>query len=419
MRNAKRFAAIFGAVALGVAASGTAVLYANDDTNLQIAQEAEAASEADNGTESTDSSSTDLPSGDIAKTDLTSISDEEIAKSGVAEVAANVMPALVSITNTSVTEVQDWFRGMSYQVPSESLGTGVIMGENDNELLIVTNNHVVEGAQELTVSFIDEESVAATIKGTDANNDLAVVAVNLEDIPADTMEQIRVAQAADSDDVVVGEQVVAIGNALGYGQSVTVGYVSALNRTIQIQDNYQVSTYDDLIQTDAAINEGNSGGALLNLKGEVIGINSAKASSSGVEGMGYAIPTSKALPIIQRLMNRETRSKVSDEEASYLGIYGTDVTSQAQQLYGMPSGVYVSELPDGSPAADAGMKAGMIIVAFDGETVSGMSDLSDVMDYYKAGETVTVTVSVPGSDGQYTEKDLSVTLGSKKDAQLN
>lgn len=418
MRNAKRFAAIVGAVALGVAASGTAVLYANDDTNLQIAQEAEAASEAADGTEE-DSSTTDLPSGDIAKTDLTSITDEEIAKSGVAEVAANVMPALVSITNTSVTEVQDWFRGMSYQVPSEALGTGVIMGENDSELLIVTNNHVVEGAQELTVSFIDEESVSATIKGTDANNDLAVVAVNLEDIPADTMEQIRVAQAADSDDVVVGEQVVAIGNALGYGQSVTTGIVSALGRTIQIQDNYQVSTYDDLIQTDAAINEGNSGGALLNLKGEVIGINSAKASSSGVEGMGYAIPTSKALPIIQRLMNRETRSKVSDDEASYLGIYGTDVTSQAQQLYGIPAGIYVNELADGSPAADAGMKAGMIIVAFDGEAVSSMNDLSDIMEYYKAGETVTVTVSVPSTDGKYTEKDLSVTLGSKKNAQLN
>lgn len=419
----KVFAALMAAVTIGAAAGGVTILQANDSgAQLQIAGESESDSAEDGADEASSEaaqSATEtaaaLPTGSIAKADTPSVTSEQAQQSGVSEVAADAMPALVSITATSVQNVQDWFRNQSYEVQSESAGTGVIMGENDSELLIVTNNHVVEDATDLTVSFIDEESVSATVKGTDAGNDLAVVAVNLSDIPDDTLSQIRIANVGDSDELKVGEQVVAIGNALDYGQSVTTGIVSALGRDISVTENGTTVDYEDLIQTDAAINPGNSGGALLNMAGEVIGINSAKAGENGVEGMGYAIPTSKALPIIQKLMNRETRTKVDSSEASYLGIRGQDVTTDVQQLYGMPAGVYIVEVDSSTPASDAGLTQGMIITKFDDTDVTSMSSLQDILQYYKAGETVTVTVATQGQGGKYEEKDIEVTLGARAD----
>ena len=284
-----------------------------------------------------------------------------------------------------------------------------------DELLIVTNHHVVADSSELTVSFIDEESVEAVVKGTDAGNDLAVVAVKLEDIPAETMSQIRIANVADSEDVRVGEQVVAIGNALGYGQSVTTGIVSALDRTITVADESGYNDYTELIQTDAAINQGNSGGALLNMKGEVIGINSVKAGASGVEGMGYAISTAKAIPIIRNLMNKETRELVDDEDRSYLGIVGQDVTSNVAQVYGIPEGIYVTDVSENGPAAEAGITQGMIITGFDGNAVEGMDDLQDLLPYYAGGETVSITMAVQSEEGGYQEKEFTITLGLRSD----
>lgn len=321
------------------------------------------------------------------------------------------MPTIVAITNKSVQEVRSFYRGQTFQYESESCGSGIIVGENDTELLICTNNHVVEDANELTVSFIDESSYEAQIKGTDPSNDLAVIAVKLEDIDSDTMDQIKIAQPGDSDDMRVGEQVVAIGNALGYGQSVTTGIISAKDRTIDMSDG---SSYEDLIQTDAAINPGNSGGALLNMNGELIGINSAKASSSGVEGMGYAIPLSKALPILENLMSKETRSKVEDSEAAYLGINGEGVTSEVIQLYNVPAGVYVTAVGEDTPAEDAGLQRGDIITAFDGVAVTNMQELANRLKYYKGGETVEMTIQT-APNGAYEEKTVEVTLGLKSE----
>lgn len=420
-------AGVLAAVTIGAVAGGMASFSASqDDAQLQISDEAkgeadavseDAAKESEAAVEDAQPAEeeTDLPAGEITKADLVDVSDAAVANSGVAEVANNVMPAMVSITNTSVQEVMDWFRGGNFQYESKSLGTGVIMGENDEELLIVTNNHVVADSSELTVSFIDEESVEGVIKGTDAGDDLAVVAVRLEDIPAETMEQIRIANVADSEDVRVGEQVVAIGNALGYGQSVTTGIVSALGRTITVADESGYNEYTDLIQTDAAINQGNSGGALLNMKGEVIGINSVKAGASGVEGMGYAISTSKALPIIRNLMNKKTRELVSEDQLPYLGIVGQDVTRDVAQLYGLPEGIYVTELSEGGPSDQAGIIPGMIITGFDGESIDSMSDLQELLPYYAGGETVSITVSVQNEDGEYEEQSFDVTLGLRSD----
>ena len=420
-------AGVLAAVTIGAVAGGMASFSASqNDAQLQISDEAkgeadavseDAAKESEAAIEDAQPAEeeTDLPAGEITKADLVDVSDAAVANSGVAEVATNVMPAMVSITNTSVQEVMDWFRGGNFQYESKSLGTGVIMGENDEELLIVTNNHVVADSSELTVSFIDEESVEGVIKGTDAGDDLAVVAVRLEDIPAETMEQIRIANVADSEDVRVGEQVVAIGNALGYGQSVTTGIVSALGRTITVADESGYNEYTDLIQTDAAINQGNSGGALLNIKGEVIGINSVKAGASGVEGMGYAISTSKALPIIRNLMNKKTRELVSEDQLPYLGIVGQDVTRDVAQLYGLPEGIYVTELSEDGPSDQAGIIPGMIITGFDGESIDSMSDLQELLPYYAGGETVSITVSVQNEDGEYEEQSFDVTLGLRSD----
>ena len=323
--------------------------------------------------------------------------------SDVSDIVENTLPSIVSITNMSVQEVQNFFGGISQQ-ESESAGSGIIISQNDSELLVVTNNHVVEGSDTLTVTFNDGNSVEAQIKGTDSARDLAVVAVPLDKISDDTMNAIEVATLGDSDSLKVGEPAIAIGNALGYGQSVTTGIVSATGRTIDGFDG-------EYIQTDAAINPGNSGGALLNANGEVIGINSAKINSSAVEGMGFAIPISDASDVIQNLMNKETRSKVSDEERGYLGIKGYDVSEEGAQMYNMPTGVYVKEVMSGGGAEKAGLTKGSIITGFEGSSISGMSSLQEQLQYYKAGEEVTLTVQIPDKNGEYTEKDIKVTLG--------
>lgn len=356
----------------------------------------------------------------ISNTETVSGTDSTDSTGTVAQVAENAMPSLVTISTMSVEEMRSFFGGtQEYEV--EGAGTGVIVGKNDTELLIATNNHVVEGADSLSVGFVDETAVEGQIKGTDATNDLAVVAVKLSDISSDTMGQIKIATIGDSDELVLGEQVVAIGNALGYGQSVTSGYVSALDRNLQISsDNGTTNTYTGLIQTDAPINSGNSGGALLNMKGELIGINQAKSSTtqSGttVDGIGFAIPINKAQESLQNLMNQTTREKVDESQASYLGIQGADVSSEASQMYGMPTGVAVSAVVEGGPAAQAGMLAGDIITGFDGRTITGMSQLQDVLQYYASGETVEVTVQRT-DQGEYKEQTVSVTLGSASDAQ--
>ena len=342
----------------------------------------------------------------------------DFSYSNVADVAEAVMPSIVAITNKSVQEVNDYFFRRSFQYEATSAGSGIIVGSNDTELLICTNNHVVEDANELSVTFIDEQSYTAYVKGTDPDNDLAVVSVNLEDISDDTMDQIRIARTGNSDDMRVGEQVVAIGNALGYGQSVTTGIISAKDRTIEAaSDSYgsNATTYENLIQTDAAINFGNSGGALLNMNGEVIGINSAKASQSGVEGMGYAIPIAKAMPILEDLMSRQTRVRLEEDEIGYIGINGQSVSRDATMLYGIPEGIYVTYVEEDSPAMEAGLKEGDIITAFDGESITSMRDLQYMLQYYAAGETIDMTIC--SSSENYEETTLTITLGDRSAIQ--
>ena len=298
----------------------------------------------------------------------------------VTDIVKSAMPSIVSITSKSVQEVENYFgmfggRNSIQQQEVESAGSGIIIGKNDSELLIATNNHVIDGAETVSVSFVDNETYEATIKGTDSSKDLAVVAVPLSSISSDTMSKISVAAIGDSSKLEVGEQVVAIGNALGYGQSVTTGIVSATNRTLDSTDSSEAS-YDgiSLIQTDAAINC-NSGGALLNMNGEVVGINSAKLASTEVEGMGYAISMNDAYDTIEELMNETTRTKVTDDEKASLGISGTGVSEEAAQTYGIPSGVFVSQVTEGGAAEQAGITANSIITAFDGKMVTDISEL--------------------------------------------
>ena len=351
----------------------------------------------------------------------------------VADVAEASMPSVVAITSVSVQEIPDYFGIFGYgtqQYQSAGSGSGIIVGENDDELLIATNNHVVAGATTLSVCFIGkdvvnaeeetqnlasgdgdinvEDAVSAKIKGTDEENDLAVVAVKKSDIPEDTLSEIKIVQLGNSDGLIVGEQVVAIGNALGYGQSVTSGWVSALNRSIATDEG----TNTELIQTDAAINPGNSGGALLNMKGEVIGINSAKYADNAVEGMGYAIPISKAQPILEDLMNRKTRDKVDSDKTAYLGASVQDLPSEVSQMYNMPSGAFVTETVPGEAAEAAGIKKGDIIEKLDGQKVTGNQDLIDKLQYYEAGETVEVVVA-RADDGEYKDITMEVTLGTR------
>lgn len=350
----------------------------------------------------------------------------------VAAVAQASMPSVVAITTVSVQEIPSFFGYSSHQYKSASTGSGIIVGDNDDELLIATNNHVVDGATTLSVCFIwddvanaetetvnagdngdlnVEDAVSAKIKGTDADNDLAVVAVKKSDIPEDTLNQIKIAQIGSSDDLAVGQQVVAIGNALGYGQSVTSGWISALNRTISTDDG---TNSTGLIQTDAAINPGNSGGALLNMKGELIGINSAKYADSAVEGMGYAIPISKAKPILEELMNRETREKVDSSKKGYLGVSLANLTTEAIEMYNMPTGAFVRSVEDDSPAQEAGICKGDIIVKFDGQKVSDGDDLLDKLQYYKSGEKIEAVIA-RATNGEYEENTIELTLGTRPD----
>lgn len=333
-------------------------------------------------------------------------SSSSTGTSDIASIAKNAMPSIVSITNMSVQEVQSFFGGTQQQ-ESTSVGSGIIIGQTDSELLILTNNHVVEGNEKLTVSFVDNESVEANVKGTDSTKDLAVVAVKISDVKDSTMDEIAVATMGDSSKLEVGEQVVAIGNALGYGQSVTSGIVSATERTL---DGYEGGT---LIQTDAAINPGNSGGALLNSNGEVIGINTAKVATDSVEGMGYAIPISDASDTIQNLMNQETKTKVSEAEQGYLEIQGVDVSDESAKMYNMPTGVYISDVVKNGGAQQAGLTKGSVITGLEGTTISDMNSLKEQLQYYRVGDKVKVTVQVPGNNGEYTEKTVEVTLGSK------
>lgn len=417
--TAVALAVIFGLVA-GVVFQGVNIAadkYRGNDSSTTIGK-----TETVTGTEdSTDSSSADSTVKDI------------VAESGtVAGVAQATMSSIVAITSVSVQEIPSFFGYGTRQYQSAGSGSGIIVGENDSELLIATNNHVVSGATTLTVCFAgsdvvgaEEETqamasssdgdadvdnaVSAKIKGTDEENDLAVVAVEKSDIPDETMDEIKIAQMGSSDDLVVGEQVVAIGNALGYGQSVTSGWISALNRSISTEDGEA----SGLIQTDAAINPGNSGGALLNMNGEVIGINAAKYADSQVEGMGYAIPISKAEPILEELMNRETRDKVEDSsKVGYMGVKAADLTTEAIQMYNMPAGAFITEVTEGGAADNAGIKKGDIIVKLDGQKVSGKDDLVDKLQYYEVGETIEVVISRANS-GEYKEQTVEVTLGSK------
>ena len=379
-----------------------------------------------------------------------SVSGSTEGTSSVSQVAKNAMPSIVSIVGVSVQEIPQIYQYFGYgqQQETQSSGSGIIVGQNDTELLIATNNHVVSGTNSLTVCFTNQDgsavtangdvektsaegesgstnqdgqdsslddvqsgAVSAQIKGTDADNDLAVISVKLEDIPEDVLSEIKVATIGDSDSLQMGEQVVAIGNALGYGQSVTSGYVSALNRQVSSDD-----TDGTFIQTDAAINPGNSGGALLNMKGELIGINSAKIASDEVEGMGFAIPISKAEPILDEMMNQETRYKVEDEDkAAYIGITCENVTSDVNQMYGIPQGVYVDTVVEGGPAEKAGIKKGDVITKIDGTAIDAYKDLVDRLEYYEAGETVELEV-YRAQDGEYNDQKISVTLGAKKDA---
>lgn len=332
----------------------------------------------------------------------------------VTEVVKKVMPSVVSVNNKYIETTS--FFGQQYNSEGEASGSGIIVGQNDSELLIATNNHVVESAEELTVQFTDGSQSQAQIKGTDADKDLAVIAVQLSDISSDTMSSISIATLGDSDALTVGEPVIAIGNALGYGQSVTTGVVSALNRAIASDGSQNVQTGTDtevntFIQTDAAINPGNSGGALLNIYGEVVGINSNKIGGSTVEGMGYAIPISDAKPIIENLMTKQTRLKVNEDSKGYLGITGIDVVAEYSEIYGMPQGVYVSSVTEGTGAAQAGLVKGDIITGLNGEEIKSMEELKNELSYYAAGTTVELTI-MQGSPTGYQAKTVQVTLGS-------
>lgn len=330
----------------------------------------------------------------------------------VADVAKEAMPSMVTISTMSVQEMRSFFGGsQKYEV--QGAGTGVIIGETDEEILIATNNHVISGAQTVSIGFVDESVVSAAIKGTDAENDLAVVAVKKEDVTDSTKEQIKVITVGDSDDLQLGEQVVAIGNALGYGQSVTSGYVSALNRTLDMSDGTTDYNSTGLIQTDAAINSGNSGGALLNMKGELIGINEAKSSAgsgeASVDNMGFAIPMSKAKSILSDLMNQETKTRYAENERGRLGVNVADVTAEYAQAYNMPEGVCITDTQMDSAAALAGLQQGDVITKFGDTDVKTASELKEALAYYKSGDTVDVTVQ-RNSSGHYEEMTVSVTL---------
>lgn len=385
------FFGLFAGIGFYAVQQGTGMLKTGTDTAVvgEIAAEAT--------TESTQSST---------QSSVQSATNVTYVESDVSDVVEKVMPAMVSIVN-NFTETANVF-GQQYTQEEAASGSGIIVGKTDDELLIVSNNHVVESADTLTVTFIDGSEAQAQIKGLDSDMDLAVIAVSLNDLSDDTKNAITIATLGSSDDLKLGEPVIAIGNALGYGQSVTNGIVSALNREITLE-NGSTGTF---IQTNAAINPGNSGGALLNMNGEVIGINSNKIGGTTVEGMGYAIPITSASPIIADLMERQTRTKVAEDEVGYIGISLQEVTSQISQMYNMPEGIYVVSVEEGSAAANAGIMKGDIITKFDGSSISSYSDLQKTLQYYAAGDSVTITVQRP-QNGEYVSVELNLTLGSR------
>lgn len=388
------FFGLFAGIGFYAVQQGTGMLKTDTDTAVVSEVAAEAT------TESTQSS-------------VQSATNVTYVESDVSDVVEKVMPAMVSIVN-NFTETANVF-GQQYTQEEAASGSGIIVGKTDDELLIVSNNHVVESADTLTVTFIDGSEAQAQVKGLDSDMDLAVIAVSLNDLSDDTKNAITVATLGSSDDLKLGEPVIAIGNALGYGQSVTNGIVSALNREITLEngstglENGSTGTF---IQTNAAINPGNSGGALLNMNGEVIGINSNKIGGTAVEGMGYAIPITSASPIIADLMERQTRTKVAEDEVGYIGISRQEVTSQISQMYNMPEGIYVVSVEEGSAAANAGIMKGDIITKFDGSSISSYSDLQKTLQYYAAGDSATITVQRP-QNGEYVSVELNLTLGSR------
>ena len=423
---------IFVCVCIGIGLIGVySIRSANqlDSASVGVLEVApDAGDDAKNQEDDGNHAATDSPerseagrSGDSSLTEDTTTGDGQVAAASeiaqqqsasavvtdVTQVVEAVMPACVSITNNFTHTVQD-FWGQTYSQDETASGSGIIIGENEQELLIVTNNHVVDSTEQLYVQFIDGETVEAQVKGTDASADLAVVAVKLDTIANSTKQEICIARMGDSDSLKIGEPAIAIGNALGYGQSVTTGVISALNRKIESSNSEEGTS---LIQTDAAINPGNSGGALLNMRGEVIGINSNKIGGSSIEGMGYAIPISTARPIIEDLMERQTRTKYSEEERGYLGISCINVTSDLSENFSMPQGIFVAQVYSGTGAEAAGLVRGNIVVAFDGVTVQNQEELTKQMQYYKAGESVEITIMVNSANG-YQQKNVTVTLSS-------
>ena len=423
---------IFVCVCIGIGLIGVySIRSANqlDSASVGVLEVApDAGDDAKNQEDDGNHAATDSPerseagrSGDSSLTEDTTMGDGQVAAASeiaqqqsasavvtdVTQVVEAVMPACVSITNNFTHTVQD-FWGQTYSQDETASGSGIIIGENEQELLIVTNNHVVDSTEQLYVQFIDGETVEAQVKGTDASADLAVVAVKLDTIANSTKQEICIARMGDSDSLKIGEPAIAIGNALGYGQSVTTGVISALNRKIENSNSEEGTS---LIQTDAAINPGNSGGALLNMRGEVIGINSNKIGGSSIEGMGYAIPISTARPIIEDLMERQTRTKYSEEERGYLGISCINVTSDLSENFSMPQGIFVAQVYSGTGAEAAGLVRGNIVVAFDGVTIQNQEELTKQMQYYKAGESVEITIMVNSANG-YQQKNMTVTLSS-------
>lgn len=423
---------IFVCVCIGIGLIGVySIRSANqlDSASVGVLEVApDAGDDAKNQVDDGNHAATDSPerseagrSGDSSLTEDTTTGDGQVAAASeiaqqqsasavvtdVTQVVEAVMPACVSITNNFTQTVQD-FWGQTYSQDETASGSGIIIGENEQELLIVTNNHVVDSTEQLYVQFINGETVEAQVKGTDASADLAVVAVKLDTIANSTKQEICIARMGDSDSLKIGEPAIAIGNALGYGQSVTTGVISALNRKIESSNSEEGTS---LIQTDAAINPGNSGGALLNMRGEVIGINSNKIGGSSIEGMGYAIPISTARPIIEDLMERQTRTKYSEEERGYLGISCINVTSDLSENFSMPQGIFVAQVYSGTGAEAAGLVRGNIVVAFDGVTVQDQEELTKQMQYYKAGESVEITIMVNSANG-YQQKNVTVTLSS-------
>lgn len=391
-------AAVFGVVAGGVmfgvnniANSYVASYIDKNDSDIVASSEENTTA----ATKNTVSESSAAPATNLSNMDVSTIVDR-------------AMPSVVSIYGKEQVTQNSFFGLQSYE--AESSGSGIIVGKTDSELLVVTNNHVVEGTNSLEVEFSDGTKASASIKGGDSDNDVAVVAVNLSDISDDTLSKISIANIGDSDDVKVGQGVVAIGNALGYGQSVTVGYVSALNREIKTEGG----TSRNLLQTDAAINPGNSGGALLNMKGEVIGINSAKYSDTAVEGMGYAIPISAVKDLIAELSSKETRTVVAEENQGYLGIQGKDIDEEMASAYDMPQGIYVYKVVEGGAAASSDLKAKDVITKFDGQSVRTMESLKNMLTYYESGKTVELTVQRLDDSGNYVEKTVSITLGKRE-----